>query len=139
MNRTRDELNYMGCHIHASHILVRLRNSDLLRPKMAMISYGVAQPNHLQYAWPIISSLSLSDSQGSSSVKNVTQYSPQHDDNAEGVETEQQLKILRTLGCTKMQGFLFSPAKPAAEIRQLLAKHGEGVRPAACGTTSSAM
>ena len=39
---------------------------------------------------------------------------------AEGVETEQQLDMLRSLGCTEMQGYLFSAAKPAAEIRQLL-------------------
>jgi diguanylate cyclase (GGDEF)-like protein len=39
---------------------------------------------------------------------------------AEGVETEQQLDMLRTLGCTEMQGYLFSPARPAAEIRRLL-------------------
>jgi EAL domain-containing protein (putative c-di-GMP-specific phosphodiesterase class I) len=38
---------------------------------------------------------------------------------AEGVETQQQLELLRGLGCAEMQGFLFSPAKPAAEIRQL--------------------
>jgi diguanylate cyclase (GGDEF)-like protein len=39
---------------------------------------------------------------------------------AEGVETEQQLEMLRTLGCTEMQGYLFSAAKPSAEIRRLL-------------------
>jgi diguanylate cyclase (GGDEF)-like protein len=39
---------------------------------------------------------------------------------AEGVETEQQKASLRALGCTEMQGFLFSPAKPAAEIRRML-------------------
>jgi diguanylate cyclase (GGDEF)-like protein len=39
---------------------------------------------------------------------------------AEGVETEQQREMLRGLGCTEMQGYLFSPAKPAAEIRRLL-------------------
>ena len=39
---------------------------------------------------------------------------------AEGVETQAQLDLLRTLGCTEMQGFLFSPAKPAAELKQLL-------------------
>ena len=38
---------------------------------------------------------------------------------AEGVETQQQLELLRALGCAEMQGYLFSPAKPAAEIRQL--------------------
>ena len=39
---------------------------------------------------------------------------------AEGVETERQRDLLRTLGCTEMQGYLFSPAKPDAAIRQLL-------------------
>ena len=39
---------------------------------------------------------------------------------AEGVETEQQQELLRALGCSEMQGYLFSPPKPAAEIRQLL-------------------
>jgi EAL domain-containing protein (putative c-di-GMP-specific phosphodiesterase class I) len=39
---------------------------------------------------------------------------------AEGVETEQQKQVLRALGCTEMQGFLFSPARPAAEVRPLL-------------------
>jgi diguanylate cyclase (GGDEF)-like protein len=39
---------------------------------------------------------------------------------AEGVETQQQRDMLRTLGCTEMQGYLFSPAKPATEIRRLL-------------------
>ena len=39
---------------------------------------------------------------------------------AEGVETQQQLDMLRTLGCTEMQGYLFSPAKPAVEVRRLL-------------------
>lgn len=40
---------------------------------------------------------------------------------AEGVETEQQLAVLRELGCTEMQGYLFSAAKPAAELKALLA------------------
>ena len=39
---------------------------------------------------------------------------------AEGVETEQQLQALRNLGCTEMQGYLFSPAIPAADLVQLL-------------------
>jgi diguanylate cyclase (GGDEF)-like protein len=42
---------------------------------------------------------------------------------AEGVETEQQRSLLQTLGCTEMQGYLFSPAVPAVEIRQLLLSH----------------
>jgi len=42
---------------------------------------------------------------------------------AEGVETEQQRNLLYILGCTEMQGFLFSPAIPSAEIRRLLLTH----------------
>ncbi len=37
---------------------------------------------------------------------------------AEGVETQQQLETLQSLGCSEMQGYLFSRARPAAEIRQ---------------------
>jgi diguanylate cyclase (GGDEF)-like protein len=39
---------------------------------------------------------------------------------AEGVETETQRTLLRDLGCTQMQGYLFSAARPAGEIRPLL-------------------
>ena len=42
---------------------------------------------------------------------------------AEGVETQRQLELLRALGCTEMQGYLFSPPKPAAEARQMLSAH----------------
>jgi EAL domain-containing protein (putative c-di-GMP-specific phosphodiesterase class I) len=35
---------------------------------------------------------------------------------AEGVETELQQELLRSLGCTEMQGYLFSPARPAADV-----------------------
>jgi diguanylate cyclase (GGDEF)-like protein/PAS domain S-box-containing protein len=39
---------------------------------------------------------------------------------AEGVETEQQLEIIRAAGCTEMQGYLFSPPRPVAEILRLI-------------------
>ncbi len=38
---------------------------------------------------------------------------------AEGVETEAQREMLRNLGCTEMQGYLFSKPRPAAEVRGL--------------------
>jgi len=38
---------------------------------------------------------------------------------AEGVETEAQRELLHALGCTEMQGYLFSKPKPAAEVRKL--------------------
>ena len=40
---------------------------------------------------------------------------------AEGVETAEQLAELRALGCEYAQGYLFSPAVPAAELAALLA------------------
>jgi diguanylate cyclase (GGDEF)-like protein len=44
---------------------------------------------------------------------------------AEGVETKTQQELLRALGCSEMQGYLFSPPKPAADIRQLLLSYRE--------------
>ncbi|MCP3379307.1 MULTISPECIES: EAL domain-containing protein [unclassified Bradyrhizobium] len=41
---------------------------------------------------------------------------------AEGVETEAQREVLRQLGCSQMQGWLFSPAVPAAKLKLLLSK-----------------
>jgi diguanylate cyclase (GGDEF)-like protein/PAS domain S-box-containing protein len=43
---------------------------------------------------------------------------------AEGVETAEQLEWLRAEGCNEVQGFLFSSARPAAEIESLLLKFG---------------
>jgi diguanylate cyclase (GGDEF)-like protein len=43
---------------------------------------------------------------------------------AEGVETIDQLDWLRAEGCNEVQGFLFSAAKPAAEVEQLLSRFG---------------
>jgi diguanylate cyclase (GGDEF)-like protein len=40
---------------------------------------------------------------------------------AEGVETGHQQDLLRELGCTEMQGYLFSAPKPASEVRKLFA------------------
>jgi diguanylate cyclase (GGDEF)-like protein/PAS domain S-box-containing protein len=40
---------------------------------------------------------------------------------AEGIETEPQREMLRDLGCTEMQGFLFSRPLPVEQIRTLLA------------------
>ncbi|MGO1750560.1 MAG: EAL domain-containing protein [Marinobacter sp.] len=39
---------------------------------------------------------------------------------AEGVETENQLQYLRTLGCQQVQGFFYGPAQPASNINKLL-------------------
>jgi diguanylate cyclase (GGDEF)-like protein len=50
---------------------------------------------------------------------------------AEGVETLQQRETVQNLGCTQMQGFLFSAARPAQEIRALLASRRAGVEAAA--------
>ena len=50
---------------------------------------------------------------------------------AEGVETEAQRQLLHTLGCSEMQGWLFSAAKPAEEIRELFAAHRDSAADAA--------
>ncbi|TLY67112.1 MAG: EAL domain-containing protein [Gammaproteobacteria bacterium] len=39
---------------------------------------------------------------------------------AEGVETSEQLNVLRSLGCDQYQGFCFSPAVPATQFAALL-------------------
>jgi diguanylate cyclase (GGDEF)-like protein len=41
---------------------------------------------------------------------------------AEGVETEDQLKHIEIEGCTEVQGFLFSPPRPASEIPFIIAR-----------------
>ena len=43
---------------------------------------------------------------------------------AEGVETMDQFDWLRAEGCNEVQGYLFSAAKPAAEVEQLLFRFG---------------
>ncbi len=50
---------------------------------------------------------------------------------AEGVETLQQRETVQNLGCTQMQGYLFSAARPAQEIRGLLAASAAAVENAA--------
>ena len=46
---------------------------------------------------------------------------------AEGVETQEQLEILRAEGCTQAQGYLFSRPRPVAEVPRLL----QSIRPRA--------
>ena len=43
---------------------------------------------------------------------------------AEGVETQAQLETIRALGCTEMQGYLFSPPLRAEDIARLLQSGG---------------
>jgi len=42
---------------------------------------------------------------------------------AEGVEDEEQLQILRRLGCVEVQGYLFARPKPIAEFGKLTPVH----------------
>lgn len=61
---------------------------------------------------------------------------------AEGVETQEQLDVVRMEGCTEMQGFLFSKPKPASELRQYFSTYsGQAKRhePATAGTTTTAL
>jgi EAL domain-containing protein (putative c-di-GMP-specific phosphodiesterase class I) len=45
---------------------------------------------------------------------------------AEGVETSAQRELLRELGCTEMQGYLFSAPKPGAEVKRLFGATARG-------------
>ncbi len=48
----------------------------------------------------------------------------------EGVETRQQLDVLRDKRCDVAQGFLYSPARPASEVAALVARiEGAGLPP----------
>jgi EAL domain-containing protein (putative c-di-GMP-specific phosphodiesterase class I) len=42
---------------------------------------------------------------------------------AEGVETAEQLDVIRALGCTELQGYLVSAPKPAGEVLPLFHVH----------------
>jgi diguanylate cyclase (GGDEF)-like protein/PAS domain S-box-containing protein len=50
---------------------------------------------------------------------------------AEGVETLHQMNELRVEGCTEAQGFLFSPPRPASQVREILTKFRGAVEAAA--------
>ena len=67
----------------------------------------------------------LAEAGGSSIVQAVVNIAAarQMKTTAEGVETERQQQMLRGLGCTEMQGFLFSAPKPAEELREILFAH----------------
>ena len=39
---------------------------------------------------------------------------------AEGVETVEQLSLLRSEGCSEVQGFLFSRPRPAQDVETML-------------------
>jgi diguanylate cyclase (GGDEF)-like protein len=41
---------------------------------------------------------------------------------AEGVETNEQFALLRLEGCTEVQGYLFSPPRPAEDVERMLAE-----------------
>jgi EAL domain-containing protein (putative c-di-GMP-specific phosphodiesterase class I) len=45
---------------------------------------------------------------------------------AKGVETKEQLDLIRAEGCTEVQGFYFSPPRPANELAPFLGSSVEG-------------
>jgi diguanylate cyclase (GGDEF)-like protein/PAS domain S-box-containing protein len=40
---------------------------------------------------------------------------------AEGIETEEQLRLVKSIGCTEVQGYLFGSPKPAEQMSRVLA------------------
>ncbi len=57
---------------------------------------------------------------------------------AEGVETAEQAAQLSELGCVEAQGFLFSPAVPAAEAAAMLADRGVAAARMSTGASGAA-
>jgi EAL domain-containing protein (putative c-di-GMP-specific phosphodiesterase class I) len=55
---------------------------------------------------------------------------------AEGVETHAQLQVVESLGCTEMQGHLYSRPVPAADLAKLLPITA---KPARCSAEASAV
>jgi EAL domain-containing protein (putative c-di-GMP-specific phosphodiesterase class I) len=47
---------------------------------------------------------------------------------AEGVETQEQLDLMRAEGCTEVQGFYYSKPRPAADFAKLLSRLGQQVK-----------
>jgi len=44
---------------------------------------------------------------------------------AEGVEKEEQMRILKQIGCSAVQGYYFSPPIPAEKFEELIEEHKE--------------
>jgi diguanylate cyclase (GGDEF)-like protein len=65
---------------------------------------------------------------GSSIIKAVVSIAADRNmvTTAEGVETEEQRATVHALGCTQMQGYLFSPPREAQEVRALMAARRVG-------------
>jgi EAL domain-containing protein (putative c-di-GMP-specific phosphodiesterase class I) len=56
---------------------------------------------------------------------------------AEGIETEQQLETLNSMGCDQAQGFLFSRGLPAGEFELFLAETGRATGASRAGGTGA--
>jgi EAL domain-containing protein (putative c-di-GMP-specific phosphodiesterase class I) len=105
-------------------ILHQLRSIGV---RIGLDDFGTGYSSQLSEAFPVRQA-QVAEIEGSSAIvqavvniaaaRNMTTT-------AEGVETEQQRQRLRALGCTEMQGFLFSAARPGPEVRRLLVSDRE--------------
>ena len=79
--------------------------------------------NKIKIDRSFISGLSDGSAEAVAIVRAVTQMglSLGMSTTAEGVETTAQLDIIRAEGCTEVQGYLYSPPKPAGEIAKMIA------------------
>ena len=56
---------------------------------------------------------------------------------AEGVETQEELQLVRNLGCSLVQGYIFGKPMPAEEARELAKKGAASLaRPTAAARTA---
>ena len=100
---------------------------NVLRPLGMARSYFDTTPYHLQRfrfdKIKIDRSFVKELARGTSIIKAVVSIAADREmvTTAEGVETEEQRATVHALGCTQMQGYLFSPPRPAQEVRALIA------------------
>jgi diguanylate cyclase (GGDEF)-like protein len=141
-NRLEIEITEAVMLDHTEETLTTLRQLQALGVRIAMDDFGTGYSS-LSYLqkFPFdkvkidksfISSLAA-ENESSVIVRAVTAIAGSFHmvTTAEGVETERQRALVAALGCTEMQGYLFSAARPAAEIAALLRE--AGTRPAARG------
>jgi EAL domain-containing protein (putative c-di-GMP-specific phosphodiesterase class I) len=141
-NRLEIEITEAVMLDHTEETLTTLRQLQALGVRIAMDDFGTGYSS-LSYLqkFPFdkvkidksfISSLAA-ENESSVIVRAVTAIAGSFHmvTTAEGVETERQRALVAALGCTEMQGYLFSAARPAAEIAALLRE--AGTRPVARG------
>ncbi|MCT7374661.1 putative bifunctional diguanylate cyclase/phosphodiesterase [Chelativorans salis] len=97
---------------YSSLAYLRRFTVDKVKIDRSFVADIVGDPDHLAIVQAIVG---LTHALGMTSV-------------AEGLETEEQLLLIRASGCDEAQGYLFSPPVPEDEIKEFLARRGWKLR-----------